>query len=88
MKLAMNSLSALIIKLQGDGDLDGVKKLIAEKGLIHAELQKDLDKLKAKNIPVDLVFEQGIHTLELESNTNMPVTPNNILPVQMPTETK
>ena len=84
----MNSLSALIIKLQGDGDLDGVKKLIAEKGLIHAELQKDLDKLKAKNIPVDLVFEQGIHTLELESNTNMPVTPNNILPVQMPTETK
>ncbi len=88
MKLAMNSLSALIIKLQGDGDLDGVKKLIAEKGMIQAELQKDLDKLKAKNIPVDLVFEQGIHTLELEGNPNIPVMPNNNLPVQMPTETK
>jgi hypothetical protein len=88
MKLAMNSLSALIIKLQGDGDLDGVKKLIAEKGMIQAELQKDLDKLKAKNIPVDLVFEQGIHTLELESNPNIPVSPNNNLPVQMPAETK
>ena len=88
MKLAMNSLSALIIKLQGDGDLDGVKKLIDEKGMIQAELQKDLDKLKAKNIPVDLVFEQGIHTLELEGNPNIPVMPNNNLPVQMPTETK
>ena len=35
MKLAMNSLSALIIKLQGDGDLEGVKKLINEKGMIQ-----------------------------------------------------
>lgn len=88
MKLAMNSLSALIIKLQGDGDLEGVKKLINEKGMIQAELQKDLDKLKAKNIPVDLVFEQGIHTLEMQGSPNMPVTPNNNMPIQIPTETK
>jgi hypothetical protein len=88
MKLSMNSLSALIIKLQGDGDLEGVKKLINEKGMIQAELQKDLNKLKAKNIPVDLVFEQGIHTLELEGSANMPVTPNNEMPIQMPTQTK
>ncbi len=88
MKLAMNSLSALIIKLQGDGDLEGVKKLISEKGMIQAELQKDLDKLKAKNIPVDLVFEQGIHTLELEGSANMPVMPDNNMPIQMPIETK
>jgi len=88
MKLAMNSLSALIIKLQGDGDLEGVKKLINEKGAIQAELQKDLNKLKAKNIPVDLVFEQGIHTLELEGNANMPLTPNKEMPIQMPTQTK
>lgn len=88
MKLAMNSLSALIIKLQGDGDLEGVKKLINEKGMIQAELQKDLNKLKAKNIPVDLVFEQGIHILELEGSANMPFTPNNEMPIQMPTQTK
>jgi hypothetical protein len=88
MKLAMNSLSAIIIKLQGDGDLEGVKKLISEKGMIQAELQKDLDKLKAKNIPVDLVFEQGIHALELETNTNMPIAPSNVMPIQMPTQTK
>lgn len=88
MKLAMNSLSALIIKLQGDGDLEGVKKLINEKGMIQAELQKDLNKLIAKNIPVDLVFEQGIHTLELEGSANMPVMPNNEMPIQMPTQSK
>lgn len=69
MKLAMNSLSALILKLQGDGDLEGVKKLIAEKGSIMPELQGDLDKLKAKNIPVDLVFEQGLEVLKLEGPT-------------------
>jgi hypothetical protein len=74
--------------LQGDGDLEGVKKLISEKGMIQAELQKDLDKLKAKNIPVDLVFEQGIHTLEMEGSANLPVTPNNNMPIQIPTETK
>ena len=88
MKLAMNSLSALILKLQGDGDLDGLKQLIAEKGAIQPELQKDLDKLKAKNIPVDLVFEQGIHTLELEGGANMPIIPNNTMPQQIPNETK
>jgi hypothetical protein len=65
MKSAMTSLSALIIKLQGDGDLAGVKKLLQEKGSIQAELQGDLDRLKSKNIPVDIVFEQGIEVLNL-----------------------
>ncbi|MEZ4805144.1 MAG: Zn-dependent hydrolase [Bacteroidia bacterium] len=65
MKEAMTSLSALILKLQGDGDLEGVKQLIEEKGSIQPELQKDLDKLKSKNIPVDIVFEQGVEVLNL-----------------------
>jgi len=65
MKSAMISLSALIIKLQGDGDNEGVLKLIEEKGKISEELQKDLDRLSSKNIPVDIVFEQGAEVLEL-----------------------
>ena len=65
MEKAMQGLSALILKLQGDGDYDGVVKLNQEKGKISADLQKDLDRLKAKNIPVDIVFEQGISTLGL-----------------------
>jgi hypothetical protein len=66
MKDAMTSLSALILKLQGDGDYDGVKKLMAEKGKILPQLQGDLDRLKAKKIPVDIVFEQGMKVLGLQ----------------------
>ncbi len=59
MQEAMTSLSTLILTLQGDGDYAGVDKLVKEKGIIGTELQADLDKLEAKNIPVDIVFEQG-----------------------------
>ncbi len=62
---AMKDLSNLILTLQGNGDYDGVKKLVAEKGIIPADLQADLDKLSEQNIPVDVVFEQGVKTLGL-----------------------
>ncbi|MFV0219993.1 Zn-dependent hydrolase [Empedobacter falsenii] len=65
MEKAMNGLSELIFTLQGNGDYDGVKKLYADKGIIHDDLQKDLDVLKTKNIPVDVVFEQGPKMLGL-----------------------
>ncbi len=64
--LAVNDLSALILKLQGDGDKAGVQKLMAEKGNIGKQLQDDLNRLKNKHIPVDVVFEQGLKTLGLE----------------------
>ena len=63
MESAMNELSALILTLQGDGDYEGTAKLVKEKGSISEELQKDLDKLSQKNIPVDLVFKQGKEVL-------------------------
>jgi hypothetical protein len=59
MKLAMTELSALILKLQGDGDVEGVKKLLLEKGQIPTDLQNDLNKLIQLQIPVDIIFEQG-----------------------------
>ena len=65
MEQAMNGLSELILTLQGNGDYDGVKKLYAEKGVIHPDLQNDLELLKTKNIPVDVVFEQGPQMLGL-----------------------
>lgn len=71
MQKAMNSLSAMILQLQGDGDLEGVKKLIADMGNIRPDLQKDLNKLSSKNIPVDLVFNQGVETLELNKPAEM-----------------
>jgi len=66
MKGAIDSLSNLILTLQGNGDYDGVAKLVAEKGKIGEQLQKDLDRLKAANIPVDVIFDQGVNTLGLQ----------------------
>ena len=65
MKLAMNKLSAFILKLQGDGDYEGVEKVMEEMGSIGPKLQKDLDGLSQKGIPVDIIFDQGKAALGL-----------------------
>jgi hypothetical protein len=65
MEEAMNSLSKLILTLQGDGDYEAVAQLVANKGIISATLQADLDGLQEKGIPVDVVFEQGLEVLGL-----------------------
>ncbi|MEM8889680.1 MAG: Zn-dependent hydrolase [Bacteroidota bacterium] len=65
MREAMNALSTLILQLQGDGDQEGVVKLLDEKGVIGEQLQADLDRLGDAGIPVDIVFEQGVDVLGL-----------------------
>ena len=65
MKEAMDSLSAVILKLQGDGDYDGVKALMASHGVIKDALKADLNILSAQQIPVDIVFNQGTEVLGL-----------------------
>ena len=66
MQSAMKELSNLILTLQGNGDYDGVAKLVDEKGMISPELQADLDRLGNANIPVDVIFEQGLDVLGLK----------------------
>lgn len=65
MEEAIRQLSYLILTLQGNGDYDGVVKLVEEKGIISPDLQRDLDKLSKANIPVDVIFGQGIEVLGL-----------------------
>ena len=65
MEEAIKDLSNLILTLQGNGDYDGVAQLVKEKGIISTDLQNDLNKLSKANIPVDIVFEQGIKALGL-----------------------
>ena len=65
MQEAMNSLAEIILVLQGNGDYDGVAKLMKEKCVINKELKKDLNKLKEQNIPIDVVFEQGLDVIGL-----------------------
>lgn len=59
MNKAINSLSNVILTLQGNGDYDGVAQLVAEKGIIKPELESDLARLTEAAIPVDIVFKQG-----------------------------
>ncbi|MEW6996763.1 Zn-dependent hydrolase [Colwelliaceae bacterium BS250] len=65
MTKAIDSLSELILTLQGNGDYDGVAKLVSEMGIIREDLASDLAKLEAANIPVDIVFKQGKMVLDL-----------------------
>jgi hypothetical protein len=56
---AMDALSEKILTLQGDGDYEGVARLVSDKGSIKEGLQADLDRLSQAGIPVDVVFRQG-----------------------------
>ena len=60
---AMNDLSNLILTLQGNGDYNAVDKLVKQKGIVPKQLQQDLNRLLEKNIPVDIIFEQGVEVL-------------------------
>lgn len=62
---AVESLSRLILTLQGDGDYAGVDKLVNEMGKIGTQLQADLDRIEEARIPIDIRFEQGIKALGL-----------------------
>lgn len=65
MEDAMNSLSDLILTIQGDGDYKRVTELMDKQGVIGADLQKSLDRLSDARIPVDVVWEQGVDVLGL-----------------------
>ena len=62
---ATDNLSQKILMLQGDGDYDAVSDLVEEMAIIAPELQGDLDRLSDANIPVDVVFQQGLDVLGL-----------------------
>jgi hypothetical protein len=63
MEAAVDALAATILKLQGDGDYEGVGRLMAEKGVVPSDLEAELEKLDGLGIPRDIVFEQGASVL-------------------------
>jgi len=65
MTAAIDSLSELILTLQGNGDYNGVDKLVAQSGIIKEALAKSLAQLEQANIPVDITFKQGKQVLGL-----------------------
>jgi hypothetical protein len=70
METAMAALAEKILRLQGDGDYDGVKTFMDRTAQIGPTLAHDLDRLASAGIPVDIVFDQGVDVLGLESTAD------------------
>jgi hypothetical protein len=62
---AIKDLGNDLLVLQGNGDYEAVAAFVAEKGGVGAQLQADLNRLTAVNIPVDIVYQQGKDQLGL-----------------------
>jgi hypothetical protein len=60
---ALDALAEKILRLQGMGDYEGVGTFATQSGAIGTGLRADLDRLATRNIPVDIVFEQGLAVL-------------------------
>jgi len=69
MRAAIYSLSSEILVLQGNGDYAGALQLTNSKGIVDRQLQADLDRLTAADIPVDITFNQGLAELGLDKET-------------------
>ncbi|MEX2463155.1 MAG: Zn-dependent hydrolase, partial [Balneolaceae bacterium] len=62
---ATDSLSAKILRYQGDGDYEGVKEFVNQYGIVSDGLQQSLDRLATAGIPTDITFIQGKEVLGL-----------------------
>jgi hypothetical protein len=66
MRSGVDAMAERILRFQGDGDYAGVTAFLQERGAVAPDLQSDLNRLAARKIPVDVVFEQGPAVLGLE----------------------
>jgi len=59
MKKAIESLSKMVLEIQGNGDYEMASEIIRDKGYIHNELLNDLYRIQRAKIPKDVVYDQG-----------------------------
>lgn len=64
-KQCIKTWSSFIITMEGNGDIAAAKKYSKANAVISEVLQKDLDNINSKNIPVDVRFKQGRQVLGL-----------------------
>ena len=62
---AVSELSNKLLTLQGNGDYSAVNAFVVELGNVSPQLEVDLNRLSAANIPVDIVYQQGKDVLGL-----------------------
>lgn len=66
MKLAIAELSDQILRLQGNGDYEAARNFAETMGFVGEILRADLERVNQRGIPTDIIFEQGIETLNLK----------------------
>jgi hypothetical protein len=66
-RAAVQELAGVILRFQGDGDYEGLGRFHEKYQVISASLEGSLSRLADSGIPVDIVFEQGLSVLGLES---------------------
>lgn len=59
MKKAIESLSKLVLEIQGNGNYNVADKLIREKGYIRNELLQNLYRIQQAKVPKDIIYDQG-----------------------------
>ena len=60
---AIRALAARLLTLQGDGDYAAVDAFVTQYGHSSPELEATLARIEAADIPVDIVFEQGLSVM-------------------------
>ncbi|MGH9322510.1 MAG: dipeptidyl-peptidase 3 family protein [Vicinamibacteria bacterium] len=68
MEPALSDLASTILKLQGDGDYEGLVRFNQKYQVVSPRLQESLDRVSERGVPVDVVFEQGAEVLGLSAN--------------------
>lgn len=63
---AIDQWIATILQTQAEGNFEFASKFSKENGIIHDNLQKDLDKINKAGIPRDIRFNQGLDVLGLK----------------------
>ncbi|MEZ6042581.1 MAG: hypothetical protein R3C20_18960 [Planctomycetaceae bacterium] len=66
MESAIQALTELLLTTQGNGRYEGAAEVLDTFAVVGQQLQADLDRLRDANIPVDVVFEQGLQVLGLD----------------------
>ncbi len=80
MRTALEGWAALVLKTEGDGDYDVAKAYAEKNGKVRPDLAKDLKAIEKANIPVDIVYEQGLKVLGLERERLQNNQPRTIQP--------
>lgn len=65
VEAAIDELSEKILTLQGNGDYEAVDAFVNKYAVRTPQLESSLEKLSQQNIPVDIIFNQGVDVLGL-----------------------